>query len=246
MNTLSIIEQRLLFPTRSVDCKEISNTWERLWCSQHRYINPALRLKRAINKLDILERMGVIFEKRKVLDVGCGDGTTLNYLNRRRGSYGYGIDIAPTAIDLAKMNTDTDNLNFQLGDGRQLQFARETFDLVLSWGVMEHANDFLRFLGEAYRVLRSDGSLLLIQPHLLSAGALQRRWLQLTGQWRFGPQREFSWWQLSKYLVQHGFPNVSHRVEPAPEEFSVVHTIDNIIHRFSPAWGHYLFIIARK
>jgi len=52
-----------------------------------------------------------------------------------------------------------------VGDGEQLEFADESFDLVFSWGVIHHSSDMGRALGELARVLRPGGRLVLMVYH---------------------------------------------------------------------------------
>src|SRR5690606_10550734 len=120
--------------------------------------------------------------------------------------HGCGIDISSTAVQLARnANQNDEKLYFRIADGRDIPFEKESFEVVLSWGVIEHSVEYHRALGEAYRVLAKGGCLILIQPHLLSFAVIQKHILRLFGKWKFGTQYEFSYTKLKSMLKTHGF-----------------------------------------
>lgn len=88
-----------------------------------------------------------------ILDVGCGDGLLVREVARRVGASTIrGVDI--------KLQPD---LPFEatLYDGRTLPFESATFDLVLISDVLHHADDARATLGEALRVTRPTGAVLI-------------------------------------------------------------------------------------
>src|SRR5438132_10079079 len=71
------------------------------------------------------------YRGRRVLDVGCGAGIDLARF-AKGGARVTGIDLARSAIDLARTNFDQQGLagEFQVADGEQLPFPDASFDLV--------------------------------------------------------------------------------------------------------------------
>jgi SAM-dependent methyltransferase len=103
----------------------------------------------------------------RVLDVGCGDGITdLGVALRAGCSELVGLEpfkqYERLPAILAENNIPADimppNLRFIAEDANFLPFPDDSFDVVLSWGSMEHiAGGYLQALREVKRVLRHDG-----------------------------------------------------------------------------------------
>ena len=95
---------------------------------------------------------------RRVLEVGCGAGVDLARF-ARGGALVTGVDIASSAIDLARANFDQQALHgdFHVADGEQLPFPDEAFDLVYAHGVVQYTAHPERLIAECRRVLQPNG-----------------------------------------------------------------------------------------
>ncbi len=244
MHSLNYLDQRIFVPLKGVFGTADGATWERVWKHGREYTDLRRRYARTVDKIRFLQQQGIEFEGRKVLDVGCGDGTTLAFLNDRFHSFGCGIDISPTAVQRASRSSSRQDIYFRVADGRNIPFPNLKFDIVLSWGVLEHAPDFQLAIAEAHRVLKASGTLVLIQPHLLSFAVIQEAWLRMRRRWPYGKQINFSFWSLRRILHQHGFRTVAVHVRPAPRDFGIASFFDRIFNVVWPRWGHYLYLIA--
>ena len=98
------------------------------------------------------------YDGRRVLEVGCGPGTDLIRF-ARYGARVTGVDIADSAINLARLNFRQQQLGADLvvADGEQLPFASEVFDLVYAHGVVQYTADGRRLVEECRRVLNPRG-----------------------------------------------------------------------------------------
>ncbi len=86
-----------------------------------------------------------------VLDVGCGEGFTLNKLYENKiGERLEGVDFLKTAIKLGRKIHP--NLILNQGDIYGLKYKDNTFDLVMATEVLEHLEDPKRGLKELIRV----------------------------------------------------------------------------------------------
>jgi SAM-dependent methyltransferase len=96
--------------------------------------------------------------KQDFLEVGCGNGVVSRYLADKYQSDVVGIDIDPEQIALAAKDVgDVANIRFLEADATRLPFEAGSFDVVLSFGVMHHIDNWLAALGEIKRVLRPKG-----------------------------------------------------------------------------------------
>lgn len=101
---------------------------------------------------------------RRVLDFGCGSGYGSAELAQSALSVD-AVDSSREAILHAASRFQAGNLHFAAIDSqRALPFADGTFDVVVSFQVVEHVFDDDRYIAEARRVLTPGGLLLLITP----------------------------------------------------------------------------------
>ena len=98
------------------------------------------------------------YRGRSVLDVGCGAGVDLARF-ARGGADVTGVDVAQSAVDLARANFEQQGLRgrFEVANGEALPFADGTFDLVFAHGVVQYTADPQRLVDECRRVLKPDG-----------------------------------------------------------------------------------------
>ncbi|MEO8260521.1 MAG: class I SAM-dependent methyltransferase [Acidobacteriota bacterium] len=96
---------------------------------------------------------------RQVLEVGCGAGVDLARF-AKGGALVSGVDLAGSAIDLARANFEQQGLHgeFQVADGERLPFADDSFDLVYAHGVVQYTADPKRLVEECRRVLKPGGA----------------------------------------------------------------------------------------
>ncbi|MGQ0702383.1 MAG: class I SAM-dependent methyltransferase [Gemmatimonadales bacterium] len=100
----------------------------------------------------------------KVLDAGCGPGHLVQALVAR-GLRVCAIDAAGRMVAIARARFDEAFPSyppaFHRGSIEELPYRESAFDLVCSTGVIEYLAGDDRLLGEAYRVLRPGGHLIL-------------------------------------------------------------------------------------
>jgi ubiquinone/menaquinone biosynthesis C-methylase UbiE len=94
------------------------------------------------------------------LECGCGSAGVSAFFAKR----GYNttmLDFAPSALALARRNFAANSLTgtFVLGDVGHLPFDSDTFDVVMSFGLVEHFVDVCPFFAEMVRTLKPGGLL---------------------------------------------------------------------------------------
>ena len=112
-------------------------------------------------------------DARRLLDVGCGPGQfTILAAERLPHADVWGIDVAPTMIELARAHAvESDavaRLHFEVADVARLPFPDAHFDAVLSSGSIKHWPDQIAGLREMHRVLVPGGRALVGEMNRLA------------------------------------------------------------------------------
>ena len=92
-------------------------------------------------------------EGARVLDLGCGDGALLDYLQRERGCSGYGVEILDANV-LACVRRGVNVVQLNLDEGLAL-FEDNSFDVVLQIDTLPHLRNAEVMLRETARVGRT-------------------------------------------------------------------------------------------
>lgn len=100
------------------------------------------------------------FGGQRLLEVGCGIGTDLVRF-ARGGARVTGVDLAETAIDLARKNFALNGLapeELRVANGEALPYADHAFDVVYGHGVIQYTADPAALVRECHRVLKPGGT----------------------------------------------------------------------------------------
>jgi ubiquinone/menaquinone biosynthesis C-methylase UbiE len=113
------------------------------------------------------------FEKNdhiKVLDVGCGDGSTELFMTKYFSSWKIeAIDVSEDSIGIAKQKK-LNAVIFRWYDGTTIPFPEETFDVVFMAGVLHHISFSLHqhLIDEVHRVTKKEGRFYLFEHNPLN------------------------------------------------------------------------------
>ena len=121
--------------------------------------------------------LGKISQGEQILDIGSGAGVDTILAAMMVGPDGsaVGVDIVPEMIARAQSNLqaiDLDNVNFKKTSGENLPFADDTFDVVISNGVINLIPDKEAAMSEIIRVLKPGGRLMVADQ--IAAGSVQK------------------------------------------------------------------------
>ena len=94
-------------------------------------------------------------ENVHILDIGCGNGKMLGYLQSRTGAYIHGFDYSERAIETAR-NLFPLNSEFKAGIIGEIDY-KEKFDVIVSMDTMYFAKDMIRFVSQIKKWLKEDG-----------------------------------------------------------------------------------------
>jgi ubiquinone/menaquinone biosynthesis C-methylase UbiE len=100
------------------------------------------------------------FRGQRLLEVGCGIGTDLVRF-AKGGARVTGVDLAQTAIDLARKNFELNGVvpeDLRVANGEALPYADTSFDVVYGHGVIQYTADAPALIRELHRVLKPGGT----------------------------------------------------------------------------------------
>jgi SAM-dependent methyltransferase len=103
---------------------------------------------------------------KHVLDLGCGTGYGTARIAGKCASI-CGVDISDEAITYATQKYHAPNLTYRTIrkiEDKRLPFADATFDVIISFQVIEHISDTETFLDEVCRLLKPSGLVIVATP----------------------------------------------------------------------------------
>ncbi|MDY0744550.1 methionine biosynthesis protein MetW [Paucibacter sp. R3-3] len=102
----------------------------------------------------VMEQIAALVpEGSRVLDLGCGTGELLSYLQTRRGCTGYGVELNDANL-LACVQRGVNAIQLNLEEGLSI-FEDQSFDVVLQLETLQHLRNTELMLRETARVGRT-------------------------------------------------------------------------------------------
>lgn len=120
-------------------------------------------LKASHNLNEIMASRAGIDGSSRVLDLGCGNGTTAMWLSESRGCQVLGVDLSAVRVNNAKRALESASadllarVRFERASATRLPFEDNSFTHVWSQATIYHVHDKGAALREAYRVLAPGG-----------------------------------------------------------------------------------------
>jgi ubiquinone/menaquinone biosynthesis C-methylase UbiE len=135
------------------------------------------------------ELLADVRSARRALDAGCGPGQFTILAERLPATEIWGIDLAPTMIELARGHAAHSpaaaRLHFEVADVAKLPFPDAHFDVVLSSGSIKHWPDPVAGLRELHRVLVPGGRAFIGEMNRLAPAEAVARQRQRIQHWFF-------------------------------------------------------------
>jgi 2-polyprenyl-3-methyl-5-hydroxy-6-metoxy-1,4-benzoquinol methylase len=159
---------------------------------------------------------------QRVLEIGCGEGVTGEWLQSTYGCQVTGIELNPVAAQEAGKRLS----RIWVGDVEQLP-VDERFDLVLALELFEHLVDPFRFLEKVRDWLEPGGTLILSVPNVGSAPLVEEL---LAGRFDYIPVgllcvthlRFFTRSSLERIFQRYSFRNVEFFPQPGGDSHRLV------------------------
>jgi len=214
--------------------------------------NAPLSSQLANKRLSDIALTLVDFQAKRILDLGCGDGTyTKELFDRGKPSSILGIDPAKKTIHIAREKyNDGQRISFAIGSADQLPYATDSFDLVHIRGVLHHMSNPIATLKDALRVAHT---VLIIEPNAYNPGikllelfspyhiahkekfyapATLRHWVQLVG----GKLTADCYAGFVPFFCPDWFAKLSKSLEPTIERLPLLSRL---------ACAAYVFVVER-
>jgi cyclopropane fatty-acyl-phospholipid synthase-like methyltransferase len=109
------------------------------------------------------ELFGPDLKGKKLLELGCSSGMFLSFA-QHEGLKVHGLDISKLAVEEAKMATHAEAYPCDLSK-ENIPFAKDQFDIVVAFDLVEHIRDLAHLFSEVQRVLRPGGFFYFITPN---------------------------------------------------------------------------------
>lgn len=107
------------------------------------------------------------FDKGKVLDIGCGNGSYLAWL-KELGWQVYGVEIDENSIKVAR---EEYGIDIFCGDLLEANSPDNFFDCITMWHFLEHSHHPLQILRKTNRLLKQNGLAVISVPNINSLEA---------------------------------------------------------------------------
>ena len=129
----------------------------------------------------------------RVLDLGCGNGTFLSFLQSQRGCTGYGVEIDDANV-LACVQRGVSVIQLNLEQGLSM-FEDQSFDVVLQIDTLQHLRNAETMLRETARVGRMG---VVAFPNFAH---WPNRWSVLTGRMPVTKRLPYQWYDTPNIRV---------------------------------------------
>lgn len=110
-----------------------------------------------IRQIDrILEYISKNKSQYHILDIGCGNGKMIGYIQKQLPAYIYGFDYSEQAINYAK-ELFPFNSEFKKAAIGEIDYPSKSFDVIISMDTMYFAEDMIAFVEQINNWLKEDG-----------------------------------------------------------------------------------------
>ena len=145
-----------------------------------------------------------------VLDIGCAFGETSVWLARNLDCRVLGIDLVESQIkharEFAKKFGLEDRLEYQALNACDMDFPEETFDYVISLGVLVHVPDKDAVFANAFKALKKGGGIAFSDPIMGEKSSWITKQIAATVTFNVSFMQKVS--EYEALMKKHGFSNI--------------------------------------
>lgn len=142
-----------------------------------------------------LQKMLPDFTGKRVLDIGCGFGWHCIYAADHGASYVLGTDISEKMLAVAKEKTKSPIVEYQQIAMEDMDYARESFDVVLSSLAFHYTPDFKAICKKVHHFLSPGGDFVFSVEHPVFTA-------QGTQDWAYDESGQIGHWPVDNYFYE--------------------------------------------
>ena len=109
-----------------------------------------------LEQIDMIRQYIPKNDNVNILDIGCGNGKMLGYLQEKTNAHIYGFDFSEEAIKTAK-NLFPRNSQFLEGVIGEIDYSEEMFDVIISMDTMYFTKDMNALVSQIKKWLKPEG-----------------------------------------------------------------------------------------
>lgn len=169
--------------------QKVKDAWEKEWRENETLEDTASPIGKWLRRqrLEITQHLLKLIQRQegnkdlKVIDLGCGGGTTLTLIRESGLWNSIGIDYSQHALNNCIQKGFTIGSDVYLMDAKKTIYPEDHFDLVFSEGLWEHFKNPEPYIDEACRI--AGKYIMIIQPdhYTLFGGLLHWAWKVFNG-----------------------------------------------------------------
>lgn len=123
-------------------------------------------------EIPIIKSMLPDLKKKKIFDLGCGEGEMAKFFIDKGAKKVVGIDVSHNMISEA-MKKESKNLEFKLLPMEEISSIDEKFDIVFSSLAFHYVEDFTKLMKDISSKLKKNGYLIFSQEHPLVTATIR-------------------------------------------------------------------------
>jgi ubiquinone/menaquinone biosynthesis C-methylase UbiE len=106
-------------------------------------------------------------EKDIVLEIGCGTGFFITWIQREGNFFAIGLDISKNALLIGEINSTYRNIivHFILSDAERFPINSQNINVILSLDLLHHFPSHIFLFKEGNRVLKKNGIIIIFEPN---------------------------------------------------------------------------------
>lgn len=124
-----------------------------------------------------LEKLLPDFQDKVVLDLGCGYGWHCIYAAEHGASSVLGVDLSEKMLKVAQEKTNFSNVRYQLAAIEDVDFPKDTFDVVMSSLAFHYIEDFSEVVKKVHHYLKPDGIFIFSAEHPIFTAEGTQNWI---------------------------------------------------------------------
>jgi ubiquinone/menaquinone biosynthesis C-methylase UbiE len=141
----------------------------------------ASRLVRDTYYVKLAEEIVGHLPEGRILDLGTGPGyLPIEIVKKAPGLKAVGIDLSPKLIRMAQENAQRagvgNRVRFKTGQASDAPFSDNSFDMVISTGMLHMVKDPVKILKECHRLLKFGGEVWIFDPARVSSQVDREKW----------------------------------------------------------------------